>query len=69
MIPAIGDNFRFIPSAYISGDNGTDAARARIENAKVEGTVSGINWAHGWYRVTYKPRFDREQHECFHFYP
>lgn len=67
----IGDEITFVPSAYISGpgtgNNGTEAAREHLERSEVVGVVTQINQDHRWYRVTYKPKYDREQHECFKF--
>lgn len=58
-----GETFEFVPTAYATG-NGTEMAK---KSGKVIGTVTSINRKHRWYRVTYKPMYDREQHECFKF--
>lgn len=64
----VGDTLTFVPTAYSSGvSNGTEAANERIERCTVKGTVTEVNWKHRWYRVTYKPMYDRKQHECFKF--
>ena len=68
MIPEIGYTFKFIPSAYAFGDNGTDVARERLEKQRVIGTVTGIHYKHHWYRVSYQTKYSGIQHECFHFY-
>lgn len=65
-IPAVGDQKTFIPSAYL-GDNGSEAAKKRIDQTTVTGTVTMINRAHRWYRVTYETDFNGTQHECFKF--
>lgn len=63
----VGGKKRFTPTAYAAGDNGSEASRLRNERSKVDGVVTMVNEEHRWYRVTYKPRYDREQHECFKF--
>lgn len=64
----VGDTLTFIPAAYSSGmSNGSEASIERIEQSKVTGTVTEINWKHRWFRVEYKPRYDRKQYECFKF--
>lgn len=72
MIPAIGDKISFVPTAYISGNgigsNGTEASKEWLTKSRVTGKVTMIHRRHGWYRVAWKPRFDRVQHECIHFY-
>ena len=59
----VGDTFKFVPTAYTTG-NGTEMAK---QNGEVIGTVTEINAKHRWYRVRYKPKYDREQYECFKF--
>lgn len=64
----VGDTLTFVPTAYSNGvSNGTEAANERIERCTVKGTVTSVNRKHRWYRVTYKPMYDRKQHECFKF--
>ena len=59
----VGDTLTFVPTAYTTG-NSTEMTK---QGGKVIGTVTSVNWKHHWYRVTYKPMYDREQHECFKF--
>lgn len=61
MMYEVGDKITFTPSAYTDG-NGTKMAKS-----KVHGVVTEVNLEHRWYRVTWKPEYDREQHECFKF--
>lgn len=63
----IGDKITFTPSAVFAADNGQEASRIRNERSRVTGTVIAINRTHRWFRVAYKPKYDREQHECFKF--
>lgn len=67
----IGDEIGFVPTAYIdgtgNGNNGSETAKKKLQNSKVIGTVVQVNREHRWYRVAYKPQFDRMQHECFKF--
>lgn len=58
----VGDKKRFVPSAYTEG-NGAKATR----QSEVHGVITMVNEEHRWYRVTYKPLYEREQHECFKF--
>lgn len=64
----IGDTVTFVPTAYSSeATNRTEAANERLERCKVKGRVTAVHRRHRWYRVTYKPLFECEQHECFKF--
>lgn len=63
----VGDKITFTPTAYAAADNGSEASKVRNERGKVHGIVTSIHEEHRWYRVTYKPEYDREQHECFKF--
>lgn len=63
----VGDKLTYTPTAYAAGSNGTDAARERNERGKVHAVCVAVNHAHRWYRVEWKPDFDRPQHECFKF--
>ncbi len=63
----VGDKKRFTPTACAAGDNGSEASRLRNERSKVDGVATMVNHEHRWYRVTYKPLYGREQHECFKF--
>ena len=63
----IGDKLTFTPSAIFAADNGQESSRIRNERNRVTGVVVGINKAHRWFRVAYKPLYDREQYECFKF--
>lgn len=69
MIPNLGDTLTFIPTAYKTNDNGMVGVKDRNIQSTVKARVTAIHWKHGWYRVAWKPKFDREQHECIHFYP
>lgn len=62
MMYEVGDKYTFTPSAYSDG-NGAKMTR----NSKVHGVVTEVNLEHRWYRVMWKPDYDREQHECFKF--
>lgn len=63
----VGDTKKFVPTAYAGTSNGTDTAKDYIKRCTVEGTVTEVNVRHRWYRVAWKPQYDREQHECFKF--
>lgn len=64
-MPEIGEKIRFIPTAYSSGTNGSNASIEDRERKTVTGTVIGIHQKHRWYRVAYMTDYDGEQHECF----
>lgn len=63
----VGDTMTFVPTAYARTSNGTDTSKDYIKRCTVEGTVTEVNVRHRWYRVSWKPKYDREQHECFKF--
>lgn len=67
MMYEVGDKITFTPSAYLDGSNGSEASKINKERAKVHGAVTEVNLEHRWYRVAWKPEYDREQHECFKF--
>jgi hypothetical protein len=59
----IGDKVKFKP-AFLRVSYGK-AASPNVTS--VIGTVVYIDPKHRWYRVEWKPRFDRAQHECFKY--
>ena len=63
----VGDTKKFVPTAYAGQSNGSETAKDAIKRCTVEGMVTDVNVRHRWYRVAWKPQYDREQHECFKF--
>ena len=64
---AVGDKVTFTPTAVHAENNGQDSTRLHNEKNRVTGVVIAVNRAHRWFRVQYKPKYDRAQHECFKY--
>ena len=64
---AIGDKISFTPTSFAAGDNGQPASKERNKRDTVHGVVTSVHCKHRWYRVEWKPQFDRAQHECFKY--
>lgn len=67
MIYEVGDKITFTPSAIAVTYNGQESTIERNERSRVTGVVVAINRKHRWFRVQYKPKYDREQYECFKY--
>lgn len=67
MIPKIGDQFTFVPTAYNNSNGSPTSIEDRKKNT-VLGTVRSIHRRHGWYRVSYETPYFGIQYECFQFY-
>ena len=63
----VGDTYRFTPSAYSSGDNGTAASKQKTEESVVEGTVIQVKHDRRWFRVEYTTKYYGKGHECIKF--
>lgn len=64
-VPNVGDEIRFVPSAYINGF-GSESAKDNLRGPLI-GTVVQVNQEHRWYRVAYPTEYSGTQYECIKF--
>ena len=52
-VPVLGAPFTFTPAAFLQEKSAVLPGQQPVPRA-VTGTITYINWAHGWFRVTYE---------------